>query len=317
MQSLINWGRMTINSRFCGQAQNWLSNRICHCRLEKTGEFNRFNEESKQDCWENLGILNCLSWENFQIHSASSVFEILTWGINFLLMWCIHHAVAATEKKNLFSILRLCLSHISSWGLITQEAQNRAKASGNTTTGKRRDTSTTPLNSDGKALTKYRASQTFHRWAGENGRYLDHLTPIDMSYVATWKQRSRFENSLILCINDGPRPGPFRRRNEFPQASSTNLQLLNVDKDESFPISFEDSKSGTVIFNERLRPDLERQSRNWNVHWSHASSSSSTDWRTVRKMARKTTKRMATTGSVNHSVSFQNTFSCARIVENS
>ena len=128
------------------------------------------------------------------------------------------------------------------------------RASGNATTGKRgtrndaqRDTSTTPLNSDGKATDKYRASQTFHRWAGENGRYLDHLTTIDMSFVATWKQRSRFENSLVL----GDGLGPMRGRTIFRKQAHKVSALPR--KDESFPISSDDSESGTVIFNEQLR----------------------------------------------------------------
>ena len=39
----------------------------------------------------------------------------------------------------------------------------------------------------------YRASQTVHGWTEEYCRYLDDLAPIHMSYVATWKERSRCE----------------------------------------------------------------------------------------------------------------------------
>ena len=70
-----------------------------------------------------------------------------------------------------------------------------------------------------KSADKYRASQTFHRWARDNGRYLDHLTTIDVSFVASWKQRSRYGNSHVLGVNDGPQPGPMRGRNDFPQAA--------------------------------------------------------------------------------------------------
>ena len=165
-----------------------------------------------------------------------------------------------------------------------------AKASGNPTTGKRgtrkqarRDTSTTPLSSDGKNADKHRASQTFHRWAGENGRYLDHLTTIDMSFVATWKQGSRFENSFVLGVKRRPASGSCKRKERFSASKLANLQLFNVDEDESFPISSDDSESGTVQFNEQLRSHLERQSGNWEVNWSHASSSSSTDWWKLEK----------------------------------
>ena len=45
----------------------------------------------------------------------------------------------------------------------------------------------------------YRASHTAHGWTEEYCSYLDYLAPIDLSYVATWKERSRYENSL--CSN--------------------------------------------------------------------------------------------------------------------
>ena len=103
------------------------------------------------------------------------------------------------------------------------------KASGNTTAGKRgtrnearRDTSTTPLNSDGKALTNIVFPKLFIAGQERMVGYLDHLTTIDMSF-ATWKQRSRFENSLALGVNDGLHPGPVRGRNDFPQASSQSF----------------------------------------------------------------------------------------------
>ena len=67
-----------------------------------------------------------------------------------------------------------------------------------------------------------------------------------MSFVAAWKQRSRHEKSIVLGVNDGPQPGSTGGRNDFPQ-QLTNLQLFNVNKDESFPISLIDSESGTIM----------------------------------------------------------------------
>ena len=69
--------------------------------------------------------------------------------------------------------------------------------------------------------------ETFHDWTEEYSRYLDHLTTVDISYVATWKQRSKCENSLVLGVNDGPHPGPMTRRDKL-----ASLQLSNVNKDE-------------------------------------------------------------------------------------
>ena len=133
--------------------------------------------------------------------------------------------------------------------LITHEAQNTAKASGNTTTGKRgtrkealRERNTTPLNSDGKNDDKYRAFHTFHGWTKEYCRYLDDLTTIGISYIATWKQRSRSANSLVLVVNDGPHPGPKLLTN----LQLARLQLSNVNKEESFLISQNDSESGNA-----------------------------------------------------------------------
>ena len=133
-----------------------------------------------------------------------------------------------------------------------------AKASGKTATGKRgtrnearRDTNKhDSIELRWKSADKYRASQTFHRWPGEYSRYLDHLTTIDMSFVETGKQRSRYENSHVLGVNDGPQPGSTGGRNDFPQ-QLTNLELFNVNKDESFPVSLIDSESGTAIFKDK------------------------------------------------------------------
>ena len=125
---------------------------------------------------------------------------------------------------------------------------------------------------------KYHAFQTFHRWAGEYSRYLDPLTPIDISYVATWKQRSRNEKQHCTGRQRRPAAGFYGRKERFSASQLTTLELFNVNKDESFPISSNDSESGTAFFKEKMRSDIQRQSGTWNVHWSHASSSSSTDW---------------------------------------
>ena len=65
----------------------------------------------------------------------------------------------------------------------------------------------------------YRASQTKIGWTREYCRYLDYLTTIDISCCATWKKQNRYENSLVLGVNDGPHPGPLRERDDFPKTT--------------------------------------------------------------------------------------------------
>ena len=61
----------------------------------------------------------------------------------------------------------------------------------------------------------HRESQTIIGWTREYCWYLDFLATIDISFCATWKQRSRYENRLLLGVNDGPHPGPVRERDDF------------------------------------------------------------------------------------------------------
>ena len=63
---------------------------------------------------------------------------------------------------------------------------------------------------------KYRAS---YGWTKEYCRYLDYLASIDTSHVAKWKERSRYENSLVLKLNDELLPGRMTNREDFPQAA--------------------------------------------------------------------------------------------------
>ena len=62
-------------------------------------------------------------------------------------------------------------------------------------------------------------------------RYLDNLAPIDMSYVATWKERSRCENSLVFKLNDGPHPERITSREDFPPAARALGSSPNATKD--------------------------------------------------------------------------------------
>ena len=68
---------------------------------------------------------------------------------------------------------------------------------------------------------RYRTSQTVRGWTEEYCDYFDDVANVDISYVATRGERSRYENNLTLGINDGPPPGPTRRRPDFPRAART------------------------------------------------------------------------------------------------
>ena len=110
----------------------------------------------------------------------------------------------------------------------------------------------------------------------KNCWYLDFLTTIDISYCATWKQRSRYENSLVLGVNDGPHPGPMRKGTTFRQPTRRRA-ALHRGKNE-WMSTFQRKKERQRPFNETLRADLEWHSHNWRSHWSQAASSTSTEW---------------------------------------
>ena len=73
---------------------------------------------------------------------------------------------------------------------------------------------------DGKNK-RYQTSQTVHGLTEEYCRYLDSIASVDISYAATWKERSRYENNLALGSYDGSLPGPTTRRHDFPLAVRT------------------------------------------------------------------------------------------------
>ena len=56
--------------------------------------------------------------------------------------------------------------------------------------------------------------------------YLDLLMSIDVSFTATRKERERYENNYTLDVNgQGPKPGPMKKRADFPQAVSKLIAL--------------------------------------------------------------------------------------------
>ena len=135
-----------------------------------------------------------------------------------------------------------------------------------------------------------RAFQTKIGWTREYCRYLDFLTTIDISYCATWKQRSRYENSFVLGVNDGPHPGPMREGDDFPK-TIRRLSALQREQGRVNAHIPKEERERQRPFNETLRADLEWHRHTWRSHWLQASSSSSTVVG-VSKMARTTPSGM-------------------------
>ena len=123
-------------------------------------------------------MLNCMTWEKLQKKNAvSSMLKVLAWGITLLPMWCLPKT--QLEKMTVpFFTMREDDTRGAHCAPMARRWQNRA-------------------------------SQTARGWTEE---YLDYLAPFDISYVATWKVRSRYENMLVLNLNDGIHPRKMLNR---------------------------------------------------------------------------------------------------------
>ena len=161
---------------------------------------------------------------------------------------------------------------------MAHEERNTGKPSGSTTIGRqemrqsvRRQEEITPLCIDGKKMKYFGAARG---WTEENCLYLDHLAPTDMSYVTTWKERSRYELMLVSKLNDGKHPGKCQTERIF------HKQLAHLERQQRRvnPQIPKNERERQRPFDEQLRSELEWQSWNWKVGRSQASSSSSTDW---------------------------------------
>ena len=108
----------------------------------------------------------------------------------------------------------------------------------------------------------------------------DILTVSHQSTCPSWQpgnSDSDTKNSLVLGFHDA-QPGSTGGRNDFPQ-QLTNLELFNVRTRTSRSRYLQTTpRAAPPYLKEKMRSDIQRQTGTWNVHWSHASSSSSTDW---------------------------------------
>ena len=122
------------------------------------------------------------------------------------------------------------------------------------------------------------------------------LTVSHQSTCPSWQLGNRDPDTTpaLYGASTTARIRVLREEGTIFRKQLTNLQLFNVNKDESFPMSFNNSESGTAKFNEQLRSDLQRQK--WDLESQLVACILLIFKRLVevRNMARTTTRRMAT-----------------------
>ena len=137
--------------------------------------------------------------------------------------------------------------------------------------------------------------------------------PIDFSYTVTRKERTRYENNYTLGVNgQGPKPGPLKKRADYPQAVNKVLvlrrQLSNPNPYIPKHLRF---RQRPIVERERLEQQWRR--RGW-ISWSQ-SSSSSTWWTPQEWQEKSLFFRVVERTTVNLSRSFANRqqrFPCKR-----
>ena len=119
-------------------------------------------------------------------------------------------------------------------------------------------------------------------------QYLDFRATQNISYSARRSERSRYEESLALKVNDGPQPGPINDRVVFSKAGRVYFQPSSGRKD-GWVLTSRKKKEGQRPFDEESRSNLERPSWMCNINQSQASSLSSTTWwhEPQKRMARR------------------------------
>ena len=79
---------------------------------------------------------------------------------------------------------------------------------------------------------------------------------VDISYVATWTERSRCENSLVLKLNVGPYARRMTNREDFPQASRAFGALHRQQGRVNLYTLKKKERDRQRPFDEKLRSDL-------------------------------------------------------------
>ena len=90
----------------------------------------------------------------------------------------------------------------------------------------------------------YRNSQITIGRAEEHCQYLDSLLLVDFSNTVTKKERLRHENNWALdIVGKGPKPGPLKKREDYPQAVHRVLVVRSLPDPEMSPNKTNDSDS--------------------------------------------------------------------------
>ena len=207
----------------------------------------------------------------FQDRPVSSVLEIRTWGINLLLVWCMPHAVAGTEKNNQNSIWGHVCSMLPRKGWLLTSRKIR-----------RKPLAIRPLESERRETTRDETQARLH-W-----------TPMEKQWQISCPNLSWLDRRVLSISWPSHNNRHILRGNlETASCCATTTARIQVPWDEGSIFRKRDKlaalqrEQGRVVpyipkrlrerqrpFNEQLRSDLEWQSRNWEVNWSQASSSS-------------------------------------------
>ena len=108
---------------------------------------------------------------------------------------------------------------------------------------------------------------------------LDYLTTIDISCSATWHQRNKYEDTILLeSNNDDKQAGPMRARTDF-KSTTQHLTVLRQEQGRQNVGIPKNERARQRPFDEALRANLGWHSPNWKTHWSQTSSApSSQQW---------------------------------------
>ena len=156
-----------------------------------------------------------------------------------MLMWCMPHAHDGTETQDQKSIrAHVCSVLRRQSGLLTRSETRRNQVAirplgcKKTQNAMRQGRSMIPSCCDGEMMNSIGTSQTVHGWTEEYCRYLDFIASVDMSYVATNKERfkvrkqfyARNQRWTTISANDTSR--------RFSTSSSYAYSHQKCNKDE-------------------------------------------------------------------------------------
>ena len=109
---------------------------------------------------------------------------------------------------------------------------------------------------------KYRNSQLAHGWTEEYCRYLDYLTTIDISHVATWEQRHRYESTITVARTTQDRQdGPMNTRKDFKPTTQVLASLRQEQGRQNSPTP-KNARTRQRPFDEELQAKLECKTLN-------------------------------------------------------